>query len=65
LPSADDGVRLWYRLDGPRTLGPRREDAPTSRDRFDPANPMTDAQIDRWIKATPHKVMYREESSID
>jgi len=48
-----------------RTLGPRREDAPTSRDRFDPANPMTDAQIDQWIKATPHKVMYREESRID
>jgi hypothetical protein len=30
----------------PRTLGPRREAAPTSRDRFDPANPMTDTQID-------------------
>jgi nitroreductase len=34
-------------------------------DRFTPANFMTDAQIDLWIKETRHKVMYRDESKID
>ena len=36
-----------------------------SWDRFDPANFMTDAQIDEWIKTTRHKVMYRDESRVD
>jgi 5,6-dimethylbenzimidazole synthase len=36
-----------------------------SWDRFDPANFMTDAQIDEWIKTTRHKVMYRDESKVD
>ncbi|MCI0548378.1 MAG: nitroreductase family protein [Candidatus Rokubacteria bacterium] len=36
-----------------------------SWDRFDPANCMTDAQIDEWIKTTRHKVMYRDESKLD
>ena len=33
--------------------------------RFDPANFMTDAQIDEWIRTQRHKVMYRDESKID
>lgn len=36
-----------------------------SWDRFDPANFMTEAQIDEWVKTTRHKVMYRDESKID
>jgi nitroreductase len=36
-----------------------------SWDRYDPANFMTDAQIDEWIKTTRHKVMYRDETRID
>jgi 5,6-dimethylbenzimidazole synthase len=36
-----------------------------SWDRLDPANFMTDAQIDEWIKTTRHKVMYRDESKVD
>jgi 5,6-dimethylbenzimidazole synthase len=36
-----------------------------SWDRFDPANLMSDAQIDEWIRSTRHKVMYRDESRID
>jgi len=36
-----------------------------SWDRFDPANFMTDAQIDEWVKTQRHKVMYRDESKID
>jgi hypothetical protein len=36
-----------------------------SWDRLDPANVMTDVEIDEWIKTTRHKVMYRDESKID
>ena len=36
-----------------------------SWDRFDPANLMTDAQIDEWIRTQRHKVMYRDESKAD
>jgi nitroreductase len=36
-----------------------------SWDRLDPANVMTDAQIDEWIRTTRHKVMYRDESKVD
>ena len=36
-----------------------------SWDRFNPANFMTDAEIDRWVKETRHKVMYRDESRVD
>lgn len=36
-----------------------------SWNRLDPANVMTDAEIDEWIKSTRHKVMYRDESKID
>jgi 5,6-dimethylbenzimidazole synthase len=36
-----------------------------SWDRLDPANVMTEAEIDDWIKRTRHKVMYRDESKID
>ena len=33
--------------------------------RFDPANVMTDAQIDEWVRSTRHKVMYRDASRVD
>lgn len=36
-----------------------------SWDRFNPANFMSDAQIDHWIKSTRHKVMFKDESKID
>ena len=36
-----------------------------SWDRFDPANLMTDAQVDEWIRTQRHKVMYRDESKVD
>jgi nitroreductase len=36
-----------------------------SWERFDPANHMTEAQIDEWIKTQRHKVMYRDESKVD
>ena len=36
-----------------------------SWDRFDPANFLTDAEIDDWIKTQRHKVMYRDESKVD
>ncbi len=36
-----------------------------SWERFDPANFMTDAEVDAWIKSTRHKVMYRDESRVD
>jgi nitroreductase len=36
-----------------------------SWDRFNPANALTLAQIDEWIKTMRHKVMYRDESRID
>ena len=43
----------------------KRLDQIMSWDRFDPAQFMTDAQIDDWIRTTRHKVMYRDESKID
>ena len=43
----------------------KRLDQIVSWDRFDPANAMTDAQIDEWVKTTRHKVMYRDESRVD
>jgi len=36
-----------------------------SWDRFDPANALTDEEIDAWIKTQRHKVMYRDESKVD
>lgn len=33
--------------------------------RFDPAQYLTEAQIDEWVRTTRHKVMYRDESKID
>jgi 5,6-dimethylbenzimidazole synthase len=36
-----------------------------SWDQFDPANAMTAAQIDEWVRTTRHKVMYRDESKVD
>jgi nitroreductase len=36
-----------------------------SWDRFDPANLMTDAQVDEWIRTQRHKVMYRDEAKVD
>ena len=36
-----------------------------SWDRFDPAQFMTEAQIDDWVRNTRHRVMYRDESKID
>ncbi|MBI4635450.1 MAG: nitroreductase family protein [Candidatus Rokubacteria bacterium] len=36
-----------------------------SWNRFDPRNFMTDEEIDRWIKTTRAKVMYRDESRVD
>jgi nitroreductase len=43
----------------------KRLDQIMSWERFDPANFMTDAQIDEWVKTMRHKVMYRDESRID
>ena len=43
----------------------KRLDQIMSWERFNPANFMTDAEIDQWIKTTRHKVMYRDESKID
>lgn len=34
-------------------------------DRFDPANLMTDADIDDWIHSRRHRVMYKDASKID
>ena len=33
--------------------------------RFDPAQYLTDAQIDEWIRTQRHKVMYRDETKVD
>jgi 5,6-dimethylbenzimidazole synthase len=33
--------------------------------RFDPANRLTDGQVDEWIRTKRHKVMYRDESKVD
>ena len=43
----------------------KRLDQIMSWDRFNPANVMTDEQIDGWVKTTRHKVMYRDESRVD
>ena len=43
----------------------KRLDQIMSWNRFEPANFMTDAQIDEWIRTQRHKVMYRDESKID
>ena len=34
-------------------------------ERFDPALFLSDADIERWVKETRHKVMYKDESKID
>lgn len=36
-----------------------------SWNRFDPAQHLTEAQIDEWVASTRHKVMYRDEKNID
>ncbi|HEV8617557.1 MAG TPA: nitroreductase family protein [Methylomirabilota bacterium] len=36
-----------------------------SWDRFDPANALTDEEVDAWIRTQRHKVMYRDESKVD
>jgi len=36
-----------------------------SWDRMDPADVMTDEQIEEWVKTTRHKVMYRDEARLD
>jgi 5,6-dimethylbenzimidazole synthase len=36
-----------------------------SWDRFDPAQHLTDVQIDEWIRTQRHKVMYRDETKVD
>jgi hypothetical protein len=33
--------------------------------RFDPAQHLTDAQVDEWIRTQRHKVMYRDETKVD
>ena len=33
--------------------------------RFDPAQHLSDAQVDEWIRTQRHKVMYRDESKVD
>jgi len=43
----------------------KRLDQIMSWDRFNPANVMTDEQIDGWVKTTRHKVMYRDETRVD
>jgi len=43
----------------------KRLDQIMSWDRFDPAQFMTEAQIDDWVRNTRHRVMYRDESKID
>lgn len=36
-----------------------------SWNRFDPAQHLTEAQIDAWVEETRHKVMYRDEKNVD
>jgi nitroreductase len=36
-----------------------------SWNRFDPAQHLSEAQIDQWVAETRHKVMYRDESNVD
>ena len=43
----------------------KRLDQIVSWGRFEPANFMTEAEIEEWVKTTRHKVMYRDESKID
>jgi len=43
----------------------KRLDQIVSWETFDPANAMSDADIDEWIKTQRHKVMYRDESKVD
>jgi 5,6-dimethylbenzimidazole synthase len=43
----------------------KRLDQILSWDRMDPADVMTDEQIEEWVKTTRHKVMYRDETRVD
>src|SRR5262245_25543282 len=43
----------------------KRLDQIVSWERFEPANFMTEAEIEEWVKTTRHKAMYRDESKID
>jgi 5,6-dimethylbenzimidazole synthase len=43
----------------------KRLDQIMSWERFNPANSMTDAEIDEWVRTTRHKVMFKDESKID
>jgi 5,6-dimethylbenzimidazole synthase len=43
----------------------KRLDQIVSWDRMDPADVMTDEQIEEWVKTTRHKVMYRDETRVD
>lgn len=43
----------------------KRLDQILNWDRLNPANVMSEADIDAWIKNTRHKVMYRDEAKID
>jgi 5,6-dimethylbenzimidazole synthase len=36
-----------------------------SWNRFDPAQHLTESQIDAWVEETRHKVMYRDEKNVD
>lgn len=37
----------------------------SSRDRYDPANFMSEAEIDAWIETRRHRVMYRDADNVD
>jgi nitroreductase len=54
-PPAKPSYRRWK----------KRLDQILHWDRFDPAQFMTDAQVDEWVRTMRHKVMYRDESRID
>lgn len=43
----------------------KRLDQIMSWDRFAPAQFMTDAEVDEWVRTMRHKVMYRDETRID
>jgi len=43
----------------------KRLDQIVSWGRFEPANFMTETDIDEWVRTTRHKVMYRDESKVD
>jgi hypothetical protein len=36
-----------------------------SWERFNPANYMTTAEIDTWVREKRHQVMYRDETKVD